>query len=115
MKLGRVIGRVVCTQKMECLEGLKLLLVQPVDENGKDAGVALVAFDVARAGEGDLVFFEAGKEAAQANPNGWFNPADAAILGVVDAVDGGAKSAGYGGADKSAGYGGATARPGGRK
>ena len=88
MKLGRVIGRVVCTQKMECFEGLKLLLVQPVDENGKDAGAALVAFDVARAGEGDLVFFEAGKEAAQANPNGWFNPADAAIIGVVDAVNG---------------------------
>ena len=87
MKLGKVIGRVVCTQKMECFEGLKLLLVQPVDENGKEAGAALVAFDVARAGEGDLVIFEAGKEAAQANPNGWFNPADAAILGVVDAVN----------------------------
>ena len=38
MKLGRVIGRVVCTRKMECFEGLKLLLVQPVDEKGKDAG-----------------------------------------------------------------------------
>jgi microcompartment protein CcmK/EutM len=59
-----------------------------VDEKGKDAGAALVAFDVARAGEGDLVFFEAGKEAAQANPNGWFNPADAAIIGIVDAVNG---------------------------
>jgi ethanolamine utilization protein EutN len=81
MKLGRVIGRVVCTQKMDCFEGLKLLLVQPVDENGADAGSALVAFDVARAGEGDLVMFEAGKEAAQANPG------DAAILGVVDAVN----------------------------
>jgi ethanolamine utilization protein EutN len=87
MKLGRVIGRVVCTQKMECFEGLKLLLVQPVDEKGKMAGAALVAFDVARAGEGDLVIFEAGKEAAQANPNGWFNPADAAILGIVDALN----------------------------
>jgi ethanolamine utilization protein EutN len=87
MKLGRVIGRVVCTQKMECFDGLKLLLVQPVDENGKDAGSALVAFDIARAGEGDLVMFEAGKEAAKANPNGWFNPGDAAILGVVDAVN----------------------------
>jgi microcompartment protein CcmK/EutM len=88
MKLGRVIGRVVCTHKMECFEGLKLLLVQPVDEQGREAGAALVAFDVARAGEGDLVCFEAGKEAAQANPNGWFNPGDAAILGIVDAVNG---------------------------
>ena len=86
MKLGRVIGTVVSTQKLESLEGLKLLLVQPLDETGKEAGAAIVAFDVARAGEGDLVFFEAGKEAAQANPNGWFNPADAAIIGVVDEV-----------------------------
>lgn len=87
MKLGKVIGRVVSTRKMECLAGLKLLLVQPVDEAGDPAGPPLVAFDAARAGEGDLVIFESGKEAAQANPNGWFNPADAAILGVVDAVD----------------------------
>jgi ethanolamine utilization protein EutN len=87
MRLGRVIGRVACTQKMESFDGLKLLLVQPQDEWGEDAGPALVAFDTARAGEGDLVIFEAGKEAAQANPNGWFNPGDAAIIGVVDAVN----------------------------
>ena len=93
MKLGRVIGRVVCTQKMDCFEGLKLLLVQPVDERKKDAGAALVAFDTVRAGEGDLVFFEAGKEAAQANPNGWFNPGDAAIIGIVDSVSGPASGA----------------------
>jgi len=87
MKLGRVIGRVVSTEKLECLAGLKLLLVQPVDEKGADAGNPLVAFDTARAGEGDTVLFESGKEAAQANPNGWFNPADAAVLGVVDSVN----------------------------
>jgi ethanolamine utilization protein EutN len=86
VKLGRVIGRVVATRKHESLEGLALLLVQPVDERGEPAGSALVAFDTARAGEGDMVFFESGKEAAQANPNGWFSPADAAIIGVVDAV-----------------------------
>ncbi|MGA2545319.1 MAG: EutN/CcmL family microcompartment protein [Rectinemataceae bacterium] len=101
MKLGRVIGRVVSTAKLPCLEGLKLLLVQPLDEKGSDAGFPIVAFDTARAGEGDLVFYEGGKEAAQANPNGWFNPADAAILGVVDevyegaeVVDGGASGGG---------------------
>jgi ethanolamine utilization protein EutN len=86
VKLGRVIGRVVATRKHETLEGLALLLVQPVDERSQPAGAALVAFDTVRAGEGDLVFFENGKEAAQANPNGWFSPADAAIIGVVDAV-----------------------------
>ena len=87
MKLGRVIGRVVSTKKHPTLEGLKLLLVQPVDEHGKDSGAAIVAFDTVRAGVGDRVFFEGGKEAAQANPNGWFTPADAAIIGMVDAVN----------------------------
>jgi ethanolamine utilization protein EutN len=87
MRLGRVIGRVVSTKKVETLEGLKLLLVQPVDETGKPSGAAIVAFDTVRAGEGDLVYYELGKEAAQANPNGWFNPADAAIIAIVDAVN----------------------------
>ena len=87
MKLGRVIGRVVSERKHESMDGLKLLLVQPIDEARKDAGSAIVAFDLARSGEGDIVIFESGKEAAQANPNGWFNPLDAAILGVVDAVN----------------------------
>lgn len=86
MKLGRVIGRVVATHKHESLEGLALLLVQPVDERGDPSGAALVAFDTVRAGEGDMVVYENGKEAAQANPNGWFSPADAAVLGVVDDV-----------------------------
>jgi ethanolamine utilization protein EutN len=88
MRLGRVIGRVVCSTKLPCLDGLKLLLVQPLDERRREAGPALVAWDTVRAGEGDLVFFEGGKEAAQANPNGWYNPGDAAIIGLVDAVNG---------------------------
>jgi ethanolamine utilization protein EutN len=87
MKLGRVVGRVVSEKKHESMAGLKLLLVQPIDETLEDAGGVIVAFDLARAGEGDIVIFESGKEAAQANPNGWFNPLDAAILGVVDAVN----------------------------
>ena len=41
-----VIGTVVSTQKLESLEGLKLLLVQPLDEKGAEAGAAIVAFDV---------------------------------------------------------------------
>lgn len=87
MKLGKVIGRVVCEQKIESMEGLKVLLVQPLDDRLEKAGGAIAAFDVARAGEGDLVWYESGKEAAQANPNGWFNPLDAAILGVVDELN----------------------------
>ena len=86
MKLGKVIGRVVGEKKIESFEGLALLLVQPLDETGTAAGTPLVAVDRVRAGEGDMVMYEGGKEAAMSMP-AWFNPCDAAIIGIVDAVN----------------------------
>jgi ethanolamine utilization protein EutN len=86
MRLGRVIGTVVSATKCESLEGVKLLLLRPVDENGTDAGNPLVACDTVQAGIGDLVLWEAGREAALAMED-WFNPSDATIMGIVDSVD----------------------------
>ena len=83
MQYGKVIGRVVCSKQLAYLDGLKLLLVQPVNERQEAVGDALVAFDAARAGEGDLVCYETSKEAGWALHE-WFTPADAAILGVID-------------------------------
>ncbi|GAK49075.1 ethanolamine utilization protein EutN/carboxysome structural protein Ccml [Candidatus Moduliflexus flocculans] len=85
MQYGKVIGRVVCGKQLACLDGLKLLLVQPVNERQEAVGDALVAFDAARAGEGDLVCYETSKEAGWALHE-WFTPADAAILGVIDRI-----------------------------
>ena len=86
MKLGRVVGSVVSTQKLEGLEGIKLLLIQPLNENKEETGDVLVAMDPVQAGEGDLVFYESSKEAARAF-NEWFQPGDVAIFGIVDHVD----------------------------
>ncbi len=86
MKLGRIIGTVVSTRKCDSLEGVKLLLLQPVDESGNDAGNPLVACDTVQAGTGDLVLWEAGREAALAMDD-WFNPSDATVMGIVDRVD----------------------------
>jgi len=83
MQYGKVIGRVVCSKQLAYLDGLKLLLVQPVNERQEAVGDALVAFDAARAGDGDLVCYETSKEAGWALHE-WFTPADAAILGVID-------------------------------
>ncbi len=83
VKLGRVIGTVVCEKKTESLEGVKLLLVQPVNERLKDEGSPLVACDTVQAGPDDIVIFEGGREAALALKN-WYNPADAAVMGIVD-------------------------------
>lgn len=88
MKLGRIIGSVVCTRKEESWEGVKLLLVQPLDEHRKDAGEPLVACDVVQAGPGQLVIYEEGREAALCLPN-WYNPSDACVLGIVDSLDAG--------------------------
>jgi len=86
MKLGRVIGNVVCTQKVDSFEGVKLLLVQPLDEKLEKQGDPLVACDTVQAGLGDTVFYEGGREAALGLEN-WFNPSDATIMGIVDEVD----------------------------
>ena len=86
MKLGKIIGRVVCTKKLECFEGLKLLLVQPIDEHQQEKGGAIVAFDTVQAGEGDIVFYETSKEAGWTLRE-WFMPGDAAIIGIIDQID----------------------------
>ena len=86
MQLGRVIGTVVATVKTEGLEGVKFLVVQPLDKHQRDAGRPVVAADaVAMAGPGELVYFVASREAAEALPER-FVPVDHAIVGLVDHV-----------------------------
>ena len=88
MKLGRVIGSVMCTQKVDSFEGVKLLLLQPVDKNLQGRGDPLIACDSVQAGPGDLVLWEGGREAALGLEN-WYNPSDATVMGIVDKVYGG--------------------------
>ncbi len=86
MKIGRVTGTVVSTMKLESLEGIKLLLVQPLDENMENSGNPLVACDTVQSGTGDLVIYEGGREAALTLDN-WYNPSDAAVIGIIDQLD----------------------------
>ncbi len=86
MQLARVIGTVVATIKSPGLEGVKLLVIQPLDRHQRPVGSQLVAADaVHMAGPGELVYFVAAREAAQAMPDP-FVPVDHAIVGIVDAV-----------------------------
>jgi ethanolamine utilization protein EutN len=87
VKFGRVIGTVVASQRYEGLDGVKFLLVQPLDRNRKPTGRPEVAADAtAHAGPGHLVFMVASREGAQAMPE-LFVPVDLAITGIVDQVD----------------------------
>lgn len=83
MYLGEVIGTVVAERLVEGLEGQKLLLVQPLDEDRRPDGPKQVAVDTVQAGPGDFVFLVGSREAALAlDPS--FVPVDAAIVGVID-------------------------------
>jgi ethanolamine utilization protein EutN len=83
MYLGRVIGTVVADRKAAGLEGAKLLLVEPLNDELQPTGPVQAAVDTVKAGPGDLVYLVGSREAALAlDP--WFVPVDAAIVGVVD-------------------------------
>jgi ethanolamine utilization protein EutN len=86
MQIAKVIGDVVTTVKDANLNGIKLLLLQPLDSDGKSTGRTLVAIDAVGAGVGETVFFVRGKEASFP-----FHPvevpADAGIVGIVDHWD----------------------------
>lgn len=87
MDLGRVIGTVVATRKVVGLEGIRLLVVQPIQPDGKDHGRPVIAADaVQSAGPQTHVWFTSSREAAIALPEP-FVPVDHAIVGIVDEVD----------------------------
>ena len=83
MQIARVIGDVVATRKEPALEGVTLLVIQPLSADGQDSGRPLVAVDSVGAGVGETVFFVRGKEASfPFYPKEV--PADAGIVGIID-------------------------------
>jgi microcompartment protein CcmK/EutM len=87
MQLARVVGTVVATVKAPNMEGVRLLIVQPLSRRLEAVGQPVVAADALEtAGPGELVYFVAAREAAEAMPNR-FVPVDHAIVGIADAVE----------------------------
>lgn len=84
MLLGRIKGTAVCTVKYPGTEGLKLLLVQPLNKKLELTGPLQVAADVVEAGTGDLCVLVRAREASLALPGVKFVPVDLAIVGIVD-------------------------------
>lgn len=86
MLLGRVIGQVVPCVITPGLQGVPLLIVQPLDKSLAPKGKTIVAADATRmAGPGELVSYEGGREAALALDE-TFVPVDHAIIAIVDGV-----------------------------
>lgn len=83
MQLAKVIGTVVSTRKEESLNGLKLLMVRSVDEEGQETGNPLVAVDAVGAGPEEMVLVASGSSARQTKETDK-KPVDAVIMAIVD-------------------------------
>ena len=83
MLIGKVIGTVVATVKDPSLEGVKLLVVQPLDDEMKPKGKPIVAADAIRtSGIGETVYLVSKREASI--PFETLPPVDSAITGFID-------------------------------
>ena len=88
MLLAKVIGNVVSTQKDYRYEGGRLLVVQPIDPDGKPVGEEMLALDSVDAGVGDTVIVvREGWSASTASTGQAGAAIDSAIVGVVDTID----------------------------
>ena len=86
MKFGRIIGTVVATVKDASFTGKKLLVIQPVNAEGKPIDSPLVGMDAVGAGAGELVMYVGGKEASfPFLPEEV--PVDAGIIAIIDSID----------------------------
>ena len=86
MQLAKVIGTIVATIKDPALNGLKIMVIQPLTDDLKPSGGAIAAIDTVQAGPNDLVHWVTAREAALALPDS-FVAVDAAITGIVDSVN----------------------------
>ena len=87
MLLGKVLGTLTPAMIYEGLEGVPMLIVQPLSKDGKETGQPLIAADSTRmAGPQEIIYYEGGREAAMAlDP--WFVPVDHTIIGIVDGIN----------------------------
>ena len=86
MRLGKVVGTVVATQKDPKLIGWKLLLVRELKMDGTPTETYVVAIDTVGAGVGETVLTVAGSSARLANRADNV-PVDSSVIGIVDTVE----------------------------
>lgn len=86
MFLARVAGNVVATMKDPAFTGKKILVVQPINQEGEDAGAKVLALDSIGAGAGETVYCCRGREASFP----WLPdevPTETSIIAIVDKVN----------------------------
>jgi microcompartment protein CcmK/EutM len=83
VKLAKVLGTVVATEKDSKLQGFKFLMLGLWGHDNKPSGGSVVAVDAVGAGVGEMVLFASGSSARQtaATDN---KPVDAVVMAIVD-------------------------------
>ena len=87
MLIAQVIGELVATRKHPSHEGLKLLLVQPLNLDGSDRGDAVVAVDSVGAGVGERVLLTMEGFSAFTSVGRPMTPIESAVIGIIDHVE----------------------------
>ena len=83
MLLAKVVGTVVSSKKEPSMEGLRFMLVQPVDVDCHPTGSQVVAVDVVGSGPGEYILYATGSSARQTQVTDK-RPCDAVIMAIVD-------------------------------
>lgn len=87
MIIGKIVGNVWATRKEEALNGLKLLIVKPMDYYYEKDGTTFVAVDSVGAGVGEVVLVVKGSSARKVVSSHGEPPIDATIVGIVDEIE----------------------------
>jgi carbon dioxide concentrating mechanism protein CcmL len=85
MQIAKVRGTVVSTHKARSLTGIKLLLIQFIDDSGQLLPTFEVAGDIVGAGQDEWVLVSRGS-AARIESGHEARPLDAMVVGIVDTV-----------------------------
>lgn len=83
MKIGKVINSIWATRKADSLIGVKLLIVQLLDQPNGEAGQTIVAADIIGAGIGEKVLITEGSSARNMDRLN-DSPIDSIIIGIID-------------------------------
>ena len=87
MRCCRVVAPMWAAVKHPAFAGRPLFVVQPLDENGKDAGTSFVAVDSVQAGiGGKVIVLTEGNGVRQILKQGDIVPIRSIIVGIVDQV-----------------------------
>jgi ethanolamine utilization protein EutN len=83
VKLAKVLGTVVATEKDQKLVGLRFLILGNWSHDNQPSGGSVVAVDAVGAGVGEMVLYASGSSARQTDRTDK-KPVDAVVMAIVD-------------------------------